>query len=435
MAKREYEWETMSEPPLIGRHSLNKHEILALYLERYLDKLYGKAHDYIRFSIVDGFSGGGVYTRPDNGEIHYGSPVLAMNVVNECSRVLAELHGKTVELRARYYFIEKNKKYFQILKDVLRELKLDPCSDGKGGCFQGEFVKLLPGVIDEIQSEGRTHRALFILDQYGYKDVPIVTVQEIFKRLPYAEIILTFAADWLIDYLSAKPGQIARCQRRLDDLGIDCAVEDLLSLKNGVSPSVGRLLIQDLLSEELSNSCGAKYFTRYFLQTENSQGKPSHRSIWLVHMSQHEIARDEMVKVHWQAGNHMSTHAGFQGIDDKGMRGLGYSTNMDARLGQLNLDYNFDDNAENNSVEILLNQLPHLIWGKKEMSFAELMGEVSNHTPVSSDIIRKVLGVLLGNKDIQIYACDGVLRRKGTSVKWTDIIKARYISLFDYGKA
>lgn len=431
MPQREYDWTTIDTPPVIARHSLNKHQVLGEYLLRYLDKLYAKAHDYVRFSIIDGFAGGGIYRRCDTGEVHFGSPVLVMETVAQAAQELSYKHGKKLELRARYYFVEKNPKYLAVLRKVLKEKGLSPERDGKGGFIAGSFTDRYEQIRTEITSEGRTHKALFILDQYGYAAVPIQTIQQIFKDLPTAEVILTFAADWLIDYLSSKPEYIDRCQLRLDALGIGYSVEDLVAIKE--SMPYFRLLIQDLLSEELSKNCGAQYFTRYFIQTEDAKGNQSHRSIWLVHMSQHQTARDEMVKVHWSSANHISTHAGYQGIDDLGLRGMGYSTQLDQKLGQLNLSYDFDTLAEEGSIGALLMQLPDLIWENEQLTFIDLMGQIANRTPVSSDIIKKVLHHLLTSKDIEVFSENGVRRRKGSSVGWTDIIKARHLSMFDYG--
>lgn len=431
MPQREYDWTTIDTPPVIGRHSLNKHQVLEEYLLRYLDKLYAKAHEYVRFSIIDGFAGGGIYKRGDTGELHFGSPILVMETVAKAAQQLSYKHGKKVELRARYYFVEKKPKYLSVLKKVLNEKGLSPECDGKGGVIAGSFTDRYDQIRTEITSEGRTHKALFVLDQYGYAAVPIQTIQQIFKDLPAAEVILTFAADWLIDYLSSKTEYIDRCQRRLDALGIGYTVQDLVTIKE--STPYFRLLIQDLLSDELSKNCGAQYFTRYFIQTEDGKGNQSHRSIWLVHMSQHQTARDEMVKVHWGSANYVSTHAGYQGIDDLGLRGMGYSTQLDQKLGQLNLSYDFDASAEQGSIGTLLTQLPDLIWKKEQLTFAELMGQIANRTPVSSDIIKKVLDCLLASKDIEVLSEKGVTRKKGSSVCWTDIIKARHLSMFDYG--
>lgn len=163
MPKREYEWTDIDHPPTIARHSLNKHEVLQSYLKRYLDKLYAKAHDYVRFSIVDGFAGGGIYKRSDTGEIHYGSPVLVMQTVQDMTESLESKYGKKVELRPRYYFVERKKEYIGTLKEVLDRLGLQPKVDGKGGLIRGSFEKTVGNIIDEIKSEGRSHKVLFVL--------------------------------------------------------------------------------------------------------------------------------------------------------------------------------------------------------------------------------------------------------------------------------
>lgn len=431
MSKREYEWVDIQNPPEIGRHSLNKHEVLKAYLERYLNKLYARARERVRCSFIDGFSGGGIYKRPDTGEIHYGSPIILMETVNDCEKKLAGVHGKDVKIDARYYFVEKEKRFSELLQQVLREKGLNPVQAGLGGCFNSEFVAAYPKILNSIQSEGRTHKAIFVLDQYGYADVPFVTIQQLFKDLPNAEVILTFAVDWLIDYLSIKPGHVERCQSRLDSLGIGCSVEELLTIRDQGGRH-WRLLIQDLLSEELSRSCGANYYTRYFIQTEKNTGKQSHRSIWLVHMSMHEVARDEMVKVHWDIANEVSMHSGFQGIDEAGVKSLGYTTHKDAKLGQLNFDYSFDRVAEEASIGVLLSQLPDLLWKREQCTFSAMMGEIANYTPVSSRIIREVLNHLLKSRDIKVTSTEGVVRRAGSAIKWDDIIEKKQFSMFDF---
>ena len=429
MSRKEYEWPSVNSPPIIKLHSLNKHEVLEQYLRRYLNKLYSKARGYLRFSIVDGFAGGGIYLRPDNNEIHFGSPVLIMRLVRDARGELATHYQKEVELRPRFYFVEKKKQNINVLEQVLKNQGLNPSVDNKGGLIEGEFVQQAPTIISSIKSEGRTHKAVFILDQYGYTDVPMVTLREIFHSLPDAEVILTFAIDWLIDYLSNKPDELKKCQARLEKLGINVDPKELVEMKNG---GQSRFLIQDILGHELKDKCGAKYFTRYFIQTDNKAGNQGHRSIWLVHMSQHPVARDEMAKVHWYSANQISTHAGFQGIDDYGLGSLGYTTNNDERLGQLNLDFTFDKNAEKLSIDTLHRQLPDIIWDRGPMPFSQLMELLVNHMPASSDMVRQVLNTLLTHQDIQVHSAKGVKRQRGNAVNMDDLIIPRRLPMFDY---
>jgi len=429
MPKREYEWTDIENPPVIARHSLNKHEVLQNYLERYLDKLCVKGRSP-RVVIVDGFAGGGIYKRTDTGDIHYGSPVLVMQTVQSMGPILEQKHGKKIELRPRFYFVEKKKQYLDTLRSVLDRLGLEPCVDGRGGLIRDQFEKVVGKIIDEIKSEGRSHKVLFILDQYGYADVPKSTLNYIFDSLPQAEVFLTFAVDWLLDYLSTKPDKIDECRRRLRRLGVEMTVEEIIETRE--SSPYGRLLIQELLSEELSRACGAEYYTRYFIQTENAKGRQSHRSFWLVHMSRHPVARDEMLKVHWESANHMSTHSGAVGIDEWGLGVLGYSTHQDEQLGQYNLNYNFDELAEKQSIDELLKDVPNIIWARKAMTLSELMELIGNHTPISSEIMKKVMDVLLTSNDVLVVSADGKKRRKGNAMHWSDVIHAQTRCMFGF---
>ena len=106
MPKREYTWESIDNPPEIGRHSLNKHEVIKSYLERYLNKLYGKAREYIRFSIVDGFAGGGLYVHNNTKELVNGSPLILLEATREADFLINKDRQKPIKLDVNYFFIE-----------------------------------------------------------------------------------------------------------------------------------------------------------------------------------------------------------------------------------------------------------------------------------------------------------------------------------------
>jgi three-Cys-motif partner protein len=424
----EYSWQNLDSPPVIGRHSLNKHAVLQDYLSRYIEKLCLKAHDSVRLSLIDGFAGGGIYRRPDNGNLHFGSPIIVLDTVKQMEATIPEVYKKAVKIQARYYFVEKKKSNIDILRQVIGMRPPIP-SHSRYQLLQGSFEKNVGKIIDSIRSEGRKHKALFILDQYGYSEVPVSIINYIFSQLPDAEILLTFAADWLIDYLSTKPEEIEKCRIKFEKIGIEVDPKVLADLKE-TEPGA-RLVIQDLLSEDLSSRCGAKYFTRYFLQTENKTGGNSHRFLWLVHMSQHAVARDEMCKVHWANANFTSTHAGFSGIDDKCMRGLGYTTRHDQALGQLCLQYDFQTVEQAMTVDTLRQQIPKIIWDKGPMTFSGLLNHIANGTPASSEILKEVMDSLIDADDIAV-SCpkSGKVRRKGSTIAWSDIVRPLTRSLF-----
>ena len=58
------------------------------------------------------------------------------------------------------------------------------------------------GIIEFVANKSRfAARRSSCLDQCGYDKVPFACIREIMRSIPNAEIILTFAADFLIDYL------------------------------------------------------------------------------------------------------------------------------------------------------------------------------------------------------------------------------------------
>jgi hypothetical protein len=67
--------------------------------------------------------------------------------------------------------------------------------------------------------------------------------------------------------------------------------------------------------EKLQLFSNAKFYTPFFLSTENS-----HRDMWLVHLSNHSQARNVMTQVHWRVANHDKTkmnHYGMLGFHGK----------------------------------------------------------------------------------------------------------------------
>lgn len=429
MRSTEYDWSSIDTPPEIRSHSINKHEVLTGYLKRYITKLAGPARSGLRIHFVDGFAGGGIY-RKDDGQLHFGSSVQAVQAIRDQEALLPEMLGKKVPCNAHYYFVEKKKQSLQTLKAVFDQQGIVQREGERFQFIHGAFERVAHTIVEQIQSRGRTHRVIFNLDQYGYSQVPLSTLRWLFSELPDAEVILTFSADWIIDYLSGKPGMIAQCQRRLDNIGLECYVTEMLHVKSERVRSEYRLLIQDQLSEQLRQNSGAKYYTRYFIQTEGKGGHASHRHLWLVHLSQHPVARDEMVQTHWDKSNQRFTHAGFAGIDDTGWRGLGYTPSADASRPQVMLDYDFDDRSAQLSHDVLLGQLSELLWDRKVITFGDLYGLTCNHMPVDMNHIREVLDVLMDSKQISVVSLKGEQRQVGRRINATDLITFVQRSLF-----
>ena len=80
-----------------------------------------------------------------------------------------------------------------------------------------DFLKELPKIIRKIQQRKMGEHAIFVLDQYCYKDIPLPEIANILRTLKGAEIIMTFNVDHLTTYLSDH----AANRKSVENIGLD----------------------------------------------------------------------------------------------------------------------------------------------------------------------------------------------------------------------
>jgi len=418
-----YPWKTHGANTPIQQHSIAKHEVLEAYLLAYLQTLVtSPQQDELRVTLVDGFAGGGVYKHADTGERVLGSPLVFLNTVKAAEALINQERQKPIRMAVDYFFIEKDPYAVDLLNKTLQE-------EGFGARIGNDVVirkNLFEDEADSIREfikkkSPRAGRSLFLLDQYGYTDVPFPLIRTILSQLPRSEIILTFAVDSLINY--ASDNSIAT-KDSLNRLGIPDvlrgrSIEDIKK-----NESDFRLYIQSCLYRDLVEACGAPYYTLFFIRTSG------HGDYWLVHLSQHHKARDVMTQVHW-AKNNQFIHYGGAGVDM--FRVLGYSPRYDAAArGQSCFGFCFDNPAETASVAALAEQLPHFIYAHEDgIPFRELFATTCNTSPADSDKYKQALERLVETKDIQIVSPTGGQRRKAGTISDQDmLVPSRQIGLF-----
>jgi hypothetical protein len=184
-------------------------------------------------------------------------------------------------------------------------------------------------------------------------------------------------------------------------------------------------VIQNLLYTHLVNQTEAPYYTCFFIKSPES-----HRSYWLVHISKHPKARDEMALQHWALGNHFVHHG------REGLRMLGFDPGHEQDIHQPPLDFMFDDNAEARSRAALRHELPPLIFDRRRQAngpptMGRLFTTIANETPATTELISKVLVGLREDAEIEIVTKDGRPKPRSTQVGWSDVIlPAKQRSLF-----
>jgi three-Cys-motif partner protein len=410
MAKREYEWEPGQPPPTLYVHSVRKHEVLDAYISRYVKILNSRPHiDTSRLTLVDGFAGGGLYLHEQTRELTFGSPFIFLQATQQALAEINFERRKPFTLDAHYFFVERNPQVLQYLRQALTDQDYGPLiAQERIRLLLGEFSAHAPEIIRSIKKKGRSGRSIFLLDQYGYKDVPFPLLQQIFQQLPHAEVVLTFAIDALSNFLS----NTETSRQIIERLGIKRPI-DLELIARSKKTADRRAIIQRIFSSILREESGAEFYTPFFISS-----REDNRDYWLVHLSMHVRARDEMARLHWELKNHFK-HSG-----DAGLNMFGYEPDLDPLVtGQaLFADFNFEEQDHQRSVGLLREQLMEIIHRHPSgISFKALLEITCNTTPASSDLYKDALGQLMEESEIILSP----QRQKGSSIQNEDVIRKR----------
>lgn len=388
--------------PVIDVHSIKKHDVLREYLKQYIMIVGGFPiqRKQLKITFIDGFSGGGVYENPAGG-LHYGSPLIFLKATEEAAFQLSQ--DKPFELDANYFFLEKKKKNLAFLGSFLEQEGYKDRINKTIFLKAGLFNQNINFLINQIYSrKGSARRCLFFLDQYGYSDIPLSSIMKIFANLPNAEVILTFYVDYLIDYMA----NTDECKKNLDKTGLSFNLDSLDEIKQ---QKEWRFFIQKELYKEVFRKSGARYLTNFFIKSNDS-----HKSYWLLHLSMHPTARNEMQKLHWSLKNYFC-HEG-----KPGLWMLGYDPKSDG-YGQTQ-DFLFTEMDEKLNHKRLLEEIPAAI-PKDGASFYNFVSAQCNSTPSTAEMIKKAIMELYVIDGVRVFTPQGNLKRKGAIINKDDIIK------------
>ncbi|MDO8415380.1 MAG: three-Cys-motif partner protein TcmP [Agitococcus sp.] len=410
-----YNWK--NGPADLKQHSLAKHRVLQAYLAEYFKKLCANRNrDEFKVTLVDAFAGGGVYNGPD-GKLMPGSPLILLNAVKEADFHLNSSRTKKLNLDVSYFFVDKDKAAINFLTETLKNNGYCDALNKSIHIYNDNFLNQADNIIKKIISKSpRNGRSIFILDQYGYNQVPMDLIAKILKELPSSEIILTFAVDSLLNFLTEKNDQ---SKKILASINLsDVVVHEML--KNG-SSGQQRLLLQSTLYHEIVGKTKAKYYTPFYIRTQNGHG-----DFWLLHLSQHHRARDVMTSVHWKNHNDF-IHYGGAGIGMFDM--LGYDQYVDTTVNgsyqQPAFGFEFDARAKEKSIAALSEDLIRHIYADDEgITLGELYASTCNLTPATSEIYKEAVALLSVSKEVDVIGTKGEFRKKGSSkIHDKDVLK------------
>lgn len=407
-----YTWVWGSPPPLLKRHSEVKHALLRNYLIDYFLTLVPLPHqDRIQLTIVDGFCGGGLYLNEDGQEVP-GSPLVILEAIREAEALVnvRQERRKPIRIDVELICVDAKKRSLDYLRRLLEERGYGAAlADGKVRLVNGEFVDHCGAAIQRCHDRSpRSGRALFVLDQYGYSDVPMHCLRDIFAKLRHAEVILTFYIDALIKYLNER--NLASFQKAT---GVSTSIRasEIDEIKR--SPR-WRVHLQSSLYQNLTDQCSAQFYTPFFIRPERGHG-----DFWLLHLSQHWKARDVMASTHWQYNNHFS-HYGDAGFH---MFSTGYISKIDDEH-KLQAGFNFNEVAAEVSKESMLEQIPEMLFGGAEgMTFEQFFLSLINTTPATRDMVEAALLELHQGGEIVVVDESGDPSRARVSLKSNHVLR------------
>lgn len=338
----EFRWHPDEAPPQIEAHSKAKLRVLRRYLQAYFDRLNVSPHrEEFKLDLVDGFAGGGLFS--DGSDVVPGTPMIMLEEAEAAKKRLNRKRIKPLKVDCQFYFVDKAKAHTDHLRRALVQYG-HADSMGKTVVRTGLFENEIDNILASIhRRQPRAGRAIFLLDQTGFAQVELTLVARIFDELPAAEVILTFAADALINFLSERPQMVAAVK----PLGLsEQRVRDLIEDQDGPG---GKALVQRTLRDHTRILTGATYDTPFFVRPEQSR-----RALWFLHLSRHPTARDVMIQRHWDLQNTFE-HCG---IGSFGM--LGWDGLLDGGVLPL---FKFQELDAQRMREELLNALPRELFG------------------------------------------------------------------------
>lgn len=409
MARKHYGWELGEKPPLLGAHSLAKHHVFERYTERYIEILSPTlAKRELNLTIVDGFCGGGLYSFEDRTVP--GSPILLVRAVRaaEARLALARKHGFRVH--ADYFFIDRKQTHIDFLRDQLAQTEFANEVGRSIHLATDTFESRADAIITAIRAKGSSHRALFFLDQYGWSAVSFQTIRRIFSELKNPEVIITFSVDSLIDYLTAETTRMKSGQA----IELDASLgEALAAMKTEAGQ---RAVIQGFLYRHILKNTGGEYYTPFFIRSPDS-----HRSYWLVHLSKHSRARDEMAQLHWALQNTF-VHPGKSGFN-----ALGFDPSIDHN--QTRFEFDFGSNARSDSLNAAIEQLPRLFYDDavqlgEPVTIESLFTARCNETPLTMGLVAEAVTRLRDDlREVEIFTPEGKPRPRAVNLSPKDIVR------------
>ena len=390
----QFDWHLGSDPPSIQSHTDAKLRLLAEYLDRYFDVVCARAKEMLRISLVDAFSGGGLFQIGD--DLRYGSPLVMIDAVRRARERVNRNRRNELKIVARYFFVDASADAIEYLRSSLKTHPIAHDHFDNIHIQQATASEVLPGIIENIKNWSSSGRSIFFLDQCGYKHVDHQNVRLIYNSLPKSEVIASYNFGALYDYMNNSDSFLTA----VSSLGVNADHVKTILKERDVQAT--RFFAVNYLGHIFQEAIGAQYMSRFFLRSEAAG-----RDMWFVHYSKVPRSRWVMNDAHWAIGNASITQG------DAGLDMVGFRPDWENQIG---VDFGFSYTDEGLMHKALRDEFPNWLAQLRDSTgtnFGHLLTLSANSTAATEQQVKKALQFLETEGEIDVLTPSG--RRKRPS--------------------
>jgi three-Cys-motif partner protein len=409
-----FTWKSWGEGllPELEPHSEAKLKVLQDYVIDYIKILCSQSfgQDRFRITLVDGFSGGGIYK---DGKL--GSPFVLIKGVEIAEASLnSDGRNKLISIDCDYHFIDDNKKAIECLRYQFETSGYKDRLNKTVFIHHGSFEQKYHAVVERLKKRHPRGgaRVIFFLDQCGYTKVDPQLVRSISNKLDHkAEFIINYAIEWLTDF--SGNNDLFRKRFTTMNLGSELSVEELIKIKE-TEAFHWKYLVEAKIGPAFRKISGSPFFSPFYIEPVDG-----HRGYWLLHLAPHERARSAMMDVHWKHAN-SHRHFGHSGFNMLAFKAdadpTGYMQGMN--FNELTLADMKNRLAEDFAREIRDSHA-------KGVTFERFSKLVSNSTMATHKMKGEVIQHLVSQGDLIVTGPKGSQKR-GEKINSGDIILPCY---------
>lgn len=395
-----FNWKSWGEGllPELEPHSEAKLRVVQDYVVDYIKILCSQSfgQEHFRITLVDGFSGGGVY---NGGKL--GSPFVLIKAVEIAEAELnSDGRNKPIHIDCDFHFIDENRKAIECLQFQFEASGYKDWLNKNVFIHHGSFEQKYHDVVDRLKKRHPKGgaRVIFFLDQCGYTKVNPQLIRSISEKLEHkAEFIINYAIEWLADF----SGNNEQFRKRFVtmNLGSELSVEDLIRIKE-TGGFHWKYLVEAKIGPAFKKISGSPFFSPFYIEPIDG-----HRGYWLLHLAPHERARSAMMDVHWKHAN-SHRHFGHPGFDMLAFKAdadpTGYMQGMS--FNEITLESMRTKLAEDFAREVR-------DCHSHGITFEKFFKSVSNHTMATRKMMGEVIQYLAEQSELTITGPKGNQKR------------------------